>query len=115
MMDKRRTIAFKLNPDVNQTDKIVCDTLDSIPQGERSRLNRAALTAGLALYRQDPRTPFLLCELLTKETTFSDIVNILRSLFPKEMVDFNSSSQSSLQQDQKSDEETKKNAMKLIN
>ncbi|EIH0517611.1 protein stbB, partial [Klebsiella pneumoniae] len=25
-MDKRRTIAFKLNPDVNQTDKIVCDT-----------------------------------------------------------------------------------------
>lgn len=115
MMDKRRTIAFKLNPDVNQTDKIVCDTLDSIPQGERSRLNRAALTAGLALYRQDPRTPFLLCELLTKETTFSDIMNILRSLFPKEMVDFNSSSQSSLQQDQKSDEETKKNAMKLIN
>ena len=98
MMDKRRTIAFKLNPDVNQTDKIVCDTLDSIPQGER-----------------DPRTPFLLCELLTKETTFSDIVNILRSLFPKEMADFNSSSQSSSQQDQKSDEETKKNAMKLIN
>ncbi|SQL28820.1 plasmid stable inheritance protein ParB [Escherichia coli] len=117
MMDKRRTIAFKLNPDVNQTDKIVCDTLDSIPQGERSRLNRAALTAGLALYRQDPRTPFLLCELLTKETTFSDIVNILRSLFPKEMADFNSStiSQPSSQQEQKSDEETKKNAMKLIN
>ncbi len=103
MMDKRRTIAFKLNPDVNQTDKIVCDTLDSIPQGERSRLNRAALTAGLALYRQDPRTPFLLCELLTKETTFSDIVNILRSLFPKEMADFNSSivTQSSSQQEQK--------------
>ena len=95
MMDKRRTIAFKLNPDVNQTDKIVCDTLDSIPQGER----------------------FLLCELLTKETTFSDIVNILRSLFPKEMVDFNSSivTQSSSEQEQKSDEETKKNAMKLIN
>nr|AAA99913.1 one base was omitted in the sequence of ref.3 resulting in a shorter reading frame, but was corrected in Genbank accessno. X04268 to agree with ref. 4 [Cloning vector pNO3097] len=116
MMDKRRTIAFKLNPDVNQTDKIVCDTLDSIPQGERSRLNRAALTAGLALYRQDPRTPFLLCELLTKETTFSDIVNILRSLFPKEMADFNSSivTQSSSQQEQKSDEETKKNATKLI-
>ncbi|STH68535.1 plasmid stable inheritance protein ParB [Escherichia coli] len=40
---------FKLNPDVNQTDKIVCDTLNSIPQGERSRLNRAALTADLAL------------------------------------------------------------------
>ena len=104
MMDKRRTIAFKLNPDVNQTDKIVCDTLDSIPQG-------------LALYRQDPRAPFLLCELLTKETTFSDIVNILRSLFPKEMADLNSSTiiQSSSQSEQKSDEETKKNAMKLIN
>ncbi len=117
MMDKRRTIAFKLNPDVNQTDKIVCDTLDSIPQGERSRLNRAALTAGLALYRQDPRTPFLLCELLTKETTFSDIVNILRSLFPKEMADFNSSivTQSSSQQEQKSDEERENDeANKLI-
>ncbi len=118
MMDKRRTIAFKLNPDVNQTDKIVCDTLDSIPQGERSRLNRAALTAGLALYRQDPRTPFLLCELLTKETTFSDIVNILRSLFPKEMADFNSSivTQSSSQQEQKVMKRPKKcdEANKLI-
>ncbi|MCY0629397.1 plasmid partitioning/stability family protein [Klebsiella pneumoniae] len=117
-MDKRRTIAFKLNPDVNQTDKIVCDTLDSIPQGERSRLNRAALTAGLALYRQDPRTPFLLCELLTKETTFSDIVNILRSLFPKEMADFNSSivTQSSSQQEQKVMKRPKKcdEANKLI-
>lgn len=69
-MDKRRTIAFKLNPDVNQTDKIVCDTLDNIPQGERSRLNRAALTAGLALYRQDPRAPFLLCELRRKKPHF---------------------------------------------
>ncbi|EJM7984228.1 protein stbB, partial [Escherichia coli] len=80
-------------------------------------LNRAALTAGLALYRQDPRAPFLLCELLTKETTFSDIVNILRSLFPKEMADFNSSTitHPSSQQEQRSDEETKKNAMKLIN
>ncbi|MEM0831173.1 plasmid partitioning/stability family protein, partial [Escherichia coli] len=75
-MDTRRTIAFNLNPDVHQTDKIVCDTLDSIPQVERILLNRAALTAGLALHRQDPLTPFLLCELLTKETTFSDIVNI---------------------------------------
>nr|WP_241558225.1 plasmid partitioning/stability family protein [Shigella dysenteriae] len=28
-----------------------------MPQGERSRLNRAALTADLALYRQDPRPP----------------------------------------------------------
>ncbi len=32
MMDKRITIAFKLNPDVNQTDKIVCDTLESTPK-----------------------------------------------------------------------------------
>ncbi|HFS3190464.1 TPA: protein stbB, partial [Escherichia coli] len=48
---------------------------------------------------------------------FSDIVNILRSLFPKEMADFNSSTitQPSSQQEQRSDEETKKNAMKLIN
>ncbi|HCO6378885.1 TPA: stable plasmid inheritance protein B [Escherichia coli] len=55
--------------------------------------------------------------MLTKETTFSDIVNILRSLFPKEMADFNSSTitQPSSQQEQRSDEETKKNAMKLIN
>ncbi len=58
MMDKRRTIAFKLNPDVNQTDKIVCETLDSIPQGERSRLNRAALTAGSGLIQTRSRGPF---------------------------------------------------------
>ncbi|EIN33867.1 protein stbB [Escherichia coli FRIK1990] len=44
-------------------------------------------------------------------------MNILRSLFPKEMADFNPSTttQPSSQQEQKSDEETKKNAMKLIN
>ncbi|WP_250221038.1 plasmid partitioning/stability family protein, partial [Escherichia coli] len=70
-----------------------------------------------ALYRQDPRAPFLLCELLTKETTFSDTVNILRSLFPKEMSDLNSSTiiQSSSQSEQKSAWETQKNAMKLRN
>ncbi|EFW57192.1 TPA: stable plasmid inheritance protein B [Shigella boydii] len=41
----------------------------------------------------------------------------MRSLFPKEMVDFNSSTitQSSSQKEQKSDEETQKNVMKLIN
>nr|WP_250147247.1 hypothetical protein [Escherichia coli]QUN01884.1 stable plasmid inheritance protein B [Escherichia coli] len=57
-----------------------------------------------------------LCELLTKETTFSDIIaNILRSLFPKEMADFNSSIVTQLFTTRaKSDEETK-NAMKLIN
>ena len=60
MMDKRRTIAFKLNPDVNQTDKIVCDTLDSIPQGERSRLNLAAMKAGISLFRLYHRSTFLL-------------------------------------------------------
>ncbi|EIG1887035.1 hypothetical protein G9K01_003676 [Escherichia coli] len=42
-------MAFKINHDVNQTDKIACDTLDSIPQGERNLLNRTALMAGLAL------------------------------------------------------------------
>nr|pir parA protein - Escherichia coli plasmid R1 [Escherichia coli] len=60
MMDKRRTIAFKLNPDVNQTDKIVCDTLDSTRKG-----NEAALTgrtdgrSGLIQTRSPDPFPFM--------------------------------------------------------
>ena len=79
-MDKRRTITFKINPDSNVADNVVSSTLDSVPQGERGRLSRAALAAGLALYRQDARLPFILCELLTHDLSYSEIEQILKSI-----------------------------------
>ena len=81
-MDARRKIMFYLNPETNIADSIVNETLDSIPQGERGRLNRAALIAGIALYRQDARIPFLISELLNKDTQFADIVQLLKSVYP---------------------------------
>ena len=79
-MDKRRTITFKINPESNMADNVVSTTLDSVPQGERGRLSRAALAAGLALYRQDARLHFLLCELLTHNRSYSEIEQILQSI-----------------------------------
>lgn len=79
-MDKRRTITFKINPESNVADNVVSTTLDSVPQGERGRLSRAALAAGLALYRQDARLPFLLCELLTHDLSYTEIEQIVKSL-----------------------------------
>lgn len=79
-MDKRRTITFKINPESNVADNVVSTTLDSVPQGERGRLSRAALAAGLALYRQDARLPFLLCELLTHNLSYIEIEQLLKSV-----------------------------------
>lgn len=92
-MDARRKIMFYLNPETNIADSIVNETLDSIPQGERGRLNRAALIAGIALYRQDARIPFLISELLNKNTQFADIVQLLKSVYPLEMAEWMNSTQ----------------------
>ncbi|EPZ8357845.1 plasmid partitioning/stability family protein [Enterobacter hormaechei] len=92
-MDARRKIMFYLNPETNIADSIVNETLDSIPQGERGRLNRAALIAGIALYRQDARIPFLISELLNKDTQFNDIVQLLKSVYPLEMAKLMASTQ----------------------
>lgn len=72
-MDTRRKILFYINPESNQADKYVCDRLDNIPQGDRGRMNRAALLSGYTLQRIDSRLPYLLAELLTENTTTEEI------------------------------------------
>lgn len=117
-MDKRRTITFKINPESNVADNVVSTTLDSVPQGERGRLSRAALAAGLALYRQDARLPFLLCELLTHNLSYSEIEQILKSI---KLGETNASNNTSASQKNASagievppEDKTKTNGRKLI-
>ena len=68
-MDTRRKILFYINPANSQADQFASLALDSVVQGERGRLQRASMLAGLALHKIDPRLPFLLSELLTETTT----------------------------------------------
>ncbi|HBT1935235.1 MULTISPECIES: plasmid partitioning/stability family protein [Klebsiella pneumoniae complex] len=117
-MDKRRTITFKINPDSNVADNVVSSTLDSVPQGERGRLSRAALAAGLALYRQDARLPFILCELLTHDLSYSEIEQILKSIQigerKRETTTGTNLSDDTEKKSPADDNETKSNARKLI-
>lgn len=117
-MDKRRTITFKINPESNVADNVVSTTLDSVPQGERGRLSRAALAAGLALYRQDARLPFLLCELLTHNLSFTEIEQIFKSiqLGEKKGEDETGTNQTSGEAESTSytEDKTKDNGRKLI-
>ncbi|MEY8712265.1 plasmid partitioning/stability family protein [Mangrovibacter phragmitis] len=84
-MDTRRKINFYLNPERNEADRYVCEVIDSLPQGERGQVWRAAMLAGFALRKQDSRLPNLLAELLTAETSFADIIQLMRAVFPEEM------------------------------
>lgn len=85
-MDNRRKIQFYLSPDKLEADKYVCDQLDSIPQGDRGRIQRAAMLAGFALQKVEGRIPFLLSELLNDKTSREEVVQILRMLLPSDLV-----------------------------
>jgi len=81
-MDTRRKIQFYLHPETNQADHCVDKVLDNTPQGDRGRLMRAALLSGFALHKIDPRIPFLLSELLTEKTTFSETLQVIKAVLP---------------------------------
>lgn len=82
-MDTRRKILFYINPANSQADQFASLALDSVIQGERGRLQRASMLAGLALHKIDPRLPFLLSELLTETTTEDEIMQVISVLLPK--------------------------------
>lgn len=84
-MDARRRILFNLTPETSGADSYVCDEIEKVPQGERGKLFRATMLAGFALRKQDPRLPNLLAELLNEKTSFDDIINILRVIYPQQI------------------------------
>ncbi|EDS6807032.1 plasmid stability protein [Salmonella enterica subsp. enterica serovar Legon] len=86
-MDTRRKITFYLNPETNEADRFACKKTDETPQGERGRLWRAALLTGFAFGKQDERLPYLFSELLNKNTSFEDLIQLLRAVYPREMDD----------------------------
>ncbi|MHA0985015.1 plasmid partitioning/stability family protein [Kosakonia cowanii] len=83
--DPRRKILFYLNPESNAAERYVCEETDRLPQGERGKVWRAALLAGFALRKQDPRLPNMLAEFLTEHTTFDEMVTLMQAVFPAEM------------------------------
>ncbi|MCW1877212.1 plasmid partitioning/stability family protein [Erwinia sp. INIA-01] len=82
-MDNRRKILFYINPVNTQADRFASAALDAVPQGERGRLQRASMLAGLALHKIDPRLPFLLSELLTETTSHDEIMQVISVVLPK--------------------------------
>ncbi|WP_149543328.1 plasmid partitioning/stability family protein [Serratia marcescens] len=84
-MDTRRKIMFYLNPETNEADRFVCQKTDETPQGERGRLWRAALLTGFAFGKQDERLPYLFSELLNDGTSFDDLLQLLRAVYPREV------------------------------
>lgn len=83
-MDTRRKITFYLNPETNEADRFVCQKTDETPQGDRGRLWRAALLTGFAFGKQDERLPFLFSELLNRDTSFDDLLHLLKAVYPRE-------------------------------
>lgn len=73
-----------INPCSSQADRDVNARLDSVAQGERGRLQRAAMISGFALQKIDPRIPFLLTELLTENTSAEEIMQVLKAALPRE-------------------------------
>ena len=87
-MDTRRKITFYLNPETNEADRFVCRKTDETPRGERGALWRAALLTGFAFGKQDERLPFLFSELLNGDTSFDDLMQLLKAVYPREVEAF---------------------------
>lgn len=62
MRGPTRRISFYLKPEVVKSEKEACDYLDSLPASERSRAQRAAFLAGLALIKRNPAFAHWLAE-----------------------------------------------------
>lgn len=91
-MDTRRKLTYYVHPEDYAGDKLLCDELNSLGKSEKSRLLRAATLAGLALYKQDKRIPYMLSELLSDNTSMDEINKVISSVKPDVSQDFLSSS-----------------------
>lgn len=62
MTTQTRRISFYLKPAAVNSEREACNYLDSLPVSERSRAQRAAFLAGLALIKRDPAFAYWLAE-----------------------------------------------------
>ncbi|EFU2737122.1 peptide transporter [Escherichia coli] len=62
MTTPTRRISFYLKPAVVKSEQEACSYLDSLPASERSRAQRAAFLAGLALIKRTPALAYSLAE-----------------------------------------------------
>ena len=62
MTTPTRRISFYLKPVAVNSEREACNYLDSLPASERSRAQRAAFLAGLALIKRDPAFAYWLAE-----------------------------------------------------
>ncbi|HAX5140289.1 TPA: peptide transporter [Escherichia coli] len=62
MTTPTRRISFYLKPAAVKSEQEACNYLDSLPASERSRAQRAAFLAGLALIKRHPALAYSLAE-----------------------------------------------------
>ncbi len=62
MTTPTRRISFYLKPAAVKSEQEACNYLDSLPASERSRAQRAAFLAGLALIKRTPALAYSLAE-----------------------------------------------------
>lgn len=82
MSTPNRKISFYLKPAHSRADQLADEMLDALPVKARGNACRAAMLAGMALMRQDPRLPHLIAELFDDNTTISQIRHLISSVFP---------------------------------
>lgn len=82
MSTPNRKISFYLKPAHSRADQLADEMLDALPVKARGNASRAAMLAGMALMRQDPRLPHLIAELFDENTTISQIRHLISSIFP---------------------------------
>ena len=82
MTTPNRKISFYLKPAHSRADQLADEMLDALPVKARGNACRAAMLAGMALMRQDPRLPHLIAELFDENTTISQIRHLISSIFP---------------------------------
>lgn len=82
MSTPNRKISFYLKPAHSRADKLADEMLNALPVKARGNACRAAMLAGMALMRQDPRLPHLIAELFDDNTTIDQIRHLISSIFP---------------------------------
>ncbi|POZ17033.1 hypothetical protein C3Z09_08280 [Lelliottia aquatilis] len=82
MTTPNRKISFYLKPAHSRAEQLADEMLNALPVKARGNACRAALLAGMALMRQDPRLPHLIAEVFDDNTTISQVRHLISSIFP---------------------------------
>lgn len=82
MSTPNRKISFYLKPAHSRADQLADEMLDALPVKARGNACRAAMLAGMALMRQDPRLPRLIAEVFDDKTTITQVRHLISSIYP---------------------------------